>query len=240
MAKEEFGAQSKKRPFGVIIILILLVALLVPLTIYTISYVNELRTKALPTESPQDIELTNVSGTSVTISWSTPSQKTVGYVKYGTTSKLGEVAFDKRDEGSASGEFSLHYVELAGLTPSTKYYYVIVVGGKEYKRADEFYDFETGPVLETISTPLPIKGDVEDPSGGDEELIVLIYARKENEISSKLSALTSNKRYSFDLSNLRSADLEGAFTDLDGATLYCIAEGAERGEGEVEAIVRRL
>lgn len=240
VAEGEFATKSKEKSFVVIVIFILLVIVLIPLTIYTVNYINEIRTKALPTESPQEVEVTNVMDTSATISWQTPSQKTIGYVKYGDTTELTGVAFDKRDNGKVNGEYSLHYVELSDLTPSTTYYYAIVVGGKEYLNNESPYQFTAGQVLSTIRTPVPLKGDVEDPSLGSEEVIVFLYARNGEDISNKLSVLTSSKRYSFDLSNLRSLDLGNPFTDLDGTTLYFSANGAERGEGSVEVEVKQL
>ena len=239
MADDQFKGQPK-RTIGLLVVVVLLIAALVPLTIYTVNYVNELRTKALPTETPREIEVTNLTGTSATISWVTTSLQTVGYVKYGATNDLDEVAFDKRDAGEASGEYTLHYVELTNLVPNTTYYYAIIVGGTEYTRNGNPYDFQTGPILETVRTPVPIKGEVDDPTGGTEELIVFMYARKGSAISNRVSVLTSNKRYTFDLTNLRTVDLSSAFTDFEDATITFFAEGAERGEGSLETKIMQL
>jgi hypothetical protein len=238
MAEESLKQESKGKSVLVIILFILLVAILVPLTWYAINYINDIRTKALVTESPQKIEVTNVTSTSASISWITPTQKTVGYVKYGTSSELSDIAWDSRDKGEASGEYSLHYVNLTGLAPTTTYYYSIVVGGKEYE--EDTFPFTTASISETVSTPIPLKGSVEDPTGGTEEVIVFMYLEKDDKVSNKLSALTSGKRYTFDLSNLRLVDLSSAFSDFDDAVLYLSAEGAERGGGTVETKIIQL
>lgn len=236
-----FKRKTPKRSVKPIVIILLFIAIFIPATVFAVMYMVEIRTKALPTENPQKIEVTNIMDTSATLSWVTPSQKTVGYIKYGNTSDLNNVVFDKRDKDSANGEYSLHYVDITDLTANTVYYYVIVVGGKEYKKSDgEFYQFKTGSVIDTVTIPQPIKGTIEDSSGQGGEVIIYLYAQNGNNTSNKISTLTSDNRYTLDLANLRMSDLSGSFTDLDRATLYVFAEGAERGEGNVRTEIVQL
>lgn len=242
--KSSFKRKLQKRSVKPIVVIFLFIAVFIPATVFAVMYVIEIRTKALPTENPQKIEVTNIMDTSATLSWVTPSQKTVGYIKYGNTSDLNNVVFDQRDKDSANGEYSLHYVDITDLTANTVYYYVIIVGGKEYKQSDnEFYQFKTGNVIDTIVIPQPVKGTVEDSStnsGYNSEVIVYLYAQNGDTTSNKISALTLDKRYTLDLANLRMADLGGLFTDLNGATLYIFAEGAEKGEGSLRTEIVQL
>ncbi len=225
---------------GVVIIL-LLASVFIPATVFGVMKVIEIRSGAQPTESPKDIEVTNIFDTSATISWSTPGGKSIGYVKYGETANLDKIAFDKRDAKKAEGKYTVHYVELVDLSPSTLYYYSIFVDGKEHKKNEsEYYTFTTGAILENLNVPLPVKGAVEDNSESDEEIIVYLYAQKDTNISNKISVLTKNKKYTLDLSNLRVADLSEFFNDFDGATLYIMAQGGDRGKGDVKTEVLRL
>jgi len=231
--KETFKNKGNAKSLKSLAIIILLAAILIPISVIGVMYVLELRTEAGPTEKPQKVEVTNLLDTTATITWTTPSAETTGYVKYGTTTSLQNVAFDIRDIQESTGSYELHYIDLRELTPSTVYYYAMIVGGKEYKNDEEYYKFKTGPILDIIDTPKPVKGSVEDPSGGDEELVVYMYVEKDSKISNKLSTITSSKNYTLDLSNLRTSDLNDLFSDLDEATLHVFAEGAGRGEGSI-------
>lgn len=239
MAKD--NKKKKKRSYKTLIIVLLMASVFIPATFFAVMKVIEIRSSAKPTEEPKNIEITNIMDTSVSISWITPNKKTLAYVKYGKDKSVKNTAFDKRDGKKGEGEYSIHYVELLDLVPNTKYYYSIVVGSKEYKKSkDEYYTFTTGPILETIQTPLPVKGAVNDPSGDDEEVVIYVYAQNEGKTSNKISVLTTNKRYTLDLSNLRLADLSGYFTNVDGATLYILGQGGGRGEGSVQTEVLQL
>jgi hypothetical protein len=230
---DSFNNKGKTKSLRNLAIIILLAAILIPVSVMGVMYVLELRTEAGPTEKPQEVEVSNLLDTTATITWTTLSAETTGYVKFGTTSAVENVAFDTRDVSDATGSYELHYIDLIDLNPGTVYHYAIVVGGKEYKNGNEYYKFKTGPMLDVIDTPKPVKGSVEDPSGGNEELIVYMYVQKEDVISNKISTITSDKNYTLDLANLRTSDLNELFTDLDGATLHVFADGAGRGEGSI-------
>ncbi len=234
MAKEirdsEFTTKNR-RTLKPLVIIVLIAAVFLPLSIIAIDYVREIRTEALPTEKPQDIEVSNIGDTSATISWVTPGTETIGFIKYGPEGDLKFVGYDIRDEGSAEGKYTLHYVEIGDLVPGANYKYNIVVGGKEYDNDGKSYSFKTGPILETVQTPRPLKGEVEDSTGDSEEVIVYLYVKKNATISNKISTLTNEKRYTLDLSNLRTSDLSSYFSDLEGSSLYFTAQGADRGEG---------
>ena len=225
---------EEKRSYKTIIIVLIIAAILIPVTVYAVMYITEIRSKAYPTEKPQKVEITNVTDSSVTISWITQTELTIGFVKYSSTSSLTNTALDIRDKNKANGEFYNHYVEVTNLSSSSSYNYTIVVGGKEYKKENgEYYEFETGPTLQTVPTPLPIKGKVEDPSRGNEEVIIYMYLENDNDVSNKLSVITDGKVYTLDLANFRTINLNNTFTNLDGAILYILAQGADRGEGSI-------
>jgi len=232
--KSKFNHSKKIKSYKSIIIVLIIAAIFIPITIYAVKFVTEMRTEAAPTEKPRKIEVTNITDCSVTVSWVTPNVETIGFIEYGTSDSLTNTSFDLRDTEKSNKEYYNHYVEITNLTSSTSYNYGIIVGGKEYKRENgSYYSFETGETLSTVPTPLPVKGKVADPSGGSEEIIVYAYLENDGEISNKLSALTDSKQYALDLANFRKDDLSETFTLLDGATLYVLAQGADRGEGSV-------
>jgi len=182
-----FQTSKKERKINPLAIVLIITALFLPLTIYAFQYIAELRTKALPTEEPKKIEVTNILDTSATVSWITPSGGTIGFIKYGPTAKLESVGYDVRDTSGTNGDYTVHYVELVDLTPETQYYYTIDVGDKEYNNDGKMYSFKTGEIFESVRTPRPLKGEVEDASGSEEELIIYMYTQKGTKISSKIS-----------------------------------------------------
>ncbi len=233
--------QINKKPKWPVIIVLLIGVVFIPLTVFAVKYVIEIRTKALPTEDPKNLEITNIVDTSFSVSWTTSSQETKGYIKYSNTTDLKNIAYDKRDNNNKQEEYSVHYIDVSDLNANTTYYFVVYVGGTEYKNSDNGpYQVQTGSVIDSITVPQPIRGTIEDPYEEDEEVIVYLYAQNSQGISSKLSTLTQNKNYTFDLSNLRDSKLDDIFTDLDGSTLYITADGAGRGEGSVKTEIINL
>jgi len=233
--------KGKIRSIKPLIIILLTLALLIPISVYTVLYITEIRIKAKPTEQPEKIEVTNITDSSSVISWVTKTVETIGYVNYSNSEDLKNTALDVRDKDKANGKYYIHYVEITGLSVSSTYYYSIIVGGKEYKKSQsELYEFKTGSTISSLSTPQPIKGIVEDPSGSLEDIIIYLYVEKGNFISNKISTITTNKQYSLDLSNLRSMDLNNTFTDLNGSSLYILAQGGNRGEGTISTQILNL
>lgn len=233
-------AGGTKRSLRPVIVVLLISAVLLPISVLAVRYVIELRTEAGPTEEPKNVEITNVSDTSATISWITPGAETVGYIQYGTGPSPEFIAFDVRDDGENSERYTLHYVTIQELNPDTIYYFVIVVGGKEYKNDTAFYEFQTGPTLPGLQAPLPVIGEVDESAGTDQEYVVYVYAQYGENISNKISVLTNEQRYSIDLSNLRSQDLTTSFSQWEGARLYFLAQGFDGSEGTVVSQVKQL
>lgn len=221
---------KKVKNFKAVALILLITAVFLPLSVYAVLYYVDLRSKANVTEEPKDVQITNLTDTFATISWITPDNKTIGYVKFGVNN-YDNVAFDKRDVDSSKGSYNIHYVELQGLKPRTTYKFKVVVGGKEYDNPS--FNFTTGFTIETLKTPLPIIGEVSDPTNDEEEVIVFMYLKNGNDISAKNSTLTSSKRYSFDLSIIRTEDNKSYFENLNNATVYFIASGGKRGDGSI-------
>jgi hypothetical protein len=229
------SGNSKERSYKALAIVILFIAVLIPVTVYGVMRVLELRTQAGPTENPKNIEVTNITDTQVTISWITSSNDTVGFIKYGKDEKVEKRAFDIRDSEEKNDSYLVHSVDVKNLEPETSYYYLIVVGGKEYDNEGQLYTFETGETLESVTTPSPVKGEVN--SEDEAEVLVFLYAQKGSITSSTISTLTASKRYTLDLSNLRLADLSDYFGDLDGAKIFIQAEsGTDSGSIETEIL----
>lgn len=233
----DFGEDLKNRRNNKtlpLVIVILIVTALIPITYYAVNYyVNEIRTSATATEKPVGVEISNISDNSATVSWVTPSQETICFLKYGESDTLDKTAYDERDEAGETGEYKVHYVVLKGLSADTTYYYSIFVGGKEYMLPnDKPFELKTGTLLNDVGTPEPIIGEVEGEK--EEAVIVFLYLKNESGFSSTLSTLVEKEGYTFDLSNLRTSDLTAPFNNYEGSTVFLRVLDGNMNEGTIE------
>lgn len=114
-------------------------------------------------EQPQDVQITNVTGTTASIVWKTSIEVEGGVIQYGVSpAALGSFAPIEGEKSTS------HTVDLSLLTPATTYYFQIVYGENKIfdnggapwtfvtKGDGEGEDVKTGINLESIVTPTPI------------------------------------------------------------------------------------
>ena len=100
-------------------VLILIVG--VPLTVFAVYKGVQLISRAGEDPTPHDIVVSNVTSSSLTISWIT-DKSVNGYVIPVLNGTEQNPMLDKRGDGKRK----THYVEVKGLEPSTKYSFIIV------------------------------------------------------------------------------------------------------------------
>lgn len=151
------------------------------------------KSKADASLEPVDIQVTNLSESSFTVSWLTPAKETTGFVEYGEDqAKLGSSAPDTR---GSSGTYKTHYVVLEKLKPSTKYFFEINSNGRKFK---------TEPNTATTLSQLPQSPFPSDPVFGKALPNTIVYLYLDNGNQSIASALTAeNGTWTLDLSALR-------------------------------------
>lgn len=89
---------------------------------------------------PNSIRVSNITDSLTSISWITENAS-FGYIKYGLAGKtLNNVVYDDR---TTSDEYKLHHITIRGLSPESKYDFVIVSQGHEYKNEGKPFEFET-------------------------------------------------------------------------------------------------
>src|ERR1700722_479495 len=73
---------------------------------------------------PKNIQISNLSDTSFTISYTTDTES-VGTISYGTDPSTPNIALDDRaQQASGAADYQVHFITVKNLIPSTKYYYV--------------------------------------------------------------------------------------------------------------------
>lgn len=163
--------------------------------------------RATSETEPSKYRVTNVTATSLTISFYTV-EKTSGFIKYGTDpKKLNSQASDDRDQLSGNvGKYQLHHITVRGLQPNTTYYYVLGTGSRaEFDNDGEPFNTKTGSKL-TQSPPeaRTVYGSVSTAGGTPAEgSIVYLTADGVGEMSSMVK---SSGSWAIPLSKARSKD----------------------------------
>ena len=127
------------------------------------------RTQAQQPLSPQHIQITNVSDSSITVSWIT-SQPTSGFISFGETPNLGQTGLDDREtETEKTGVYLTHHVTLSNLKPETIYHFKIGSGRKLFDKDGKTFQAKTAPKNTSLSVSDPAYGQVFKPDGSAAE-----------------------------------------------------------------------
>jgi hypothetical protein len=184
---------SKKR--NIVTLIALIVGL--PLLVYASYQAVQLVTKASADTQPRNVLLSNLTTSSITITWTTDSQSrgTVTPVKGNTE---GTPVIDTR----GNTKRYTHFVELTGLEPNTSYTFIITSETTNYTQtADgETFTFKTAPITADTPTPNPVHGSVSGVSGDD----VIIFAElKDKSVYPVSATMPSGGNWIMDLSAFR-------------------------------------
>ena len=189
---------------------ILFVALGIPLTILLLKNQTVFESRALDSQEPKNIRITNISDQSFTITYLTEFPST-GSISYGLDKQLGESELDDLDK--EKGSFSpkkIHSISIKKLTPATKYYLTIISGSNTFLNNNVPFEVTTGPIISSASAAeQTIKGKVVLPDDNAPSE-TLVYLNAEN--SQLLSTVTAGDgKFSFSLKGLRTNDFSSYF-----------------------------
>lgn len=180
---------------------LLLVVVMVATVALLFERAGRLITRASPTIAPSQVEITNVTDTSFTVSWITPDPGSGAIVIEGPD-RQKQTMFDERDRG----KYLTHSVTIRNLKPSTQYRLRILSDGKQFLNNGKPYHITTGPTLSGAGSGLePAFGMVltadNQPADG-----ALVYLTLEG--SQKLSTLVKpSGSWLIPLNNARTANL---------------------------------
>lgn len=163
------------------------------------------RSQASITNTPKDVTITNLTATSATVSWLT-DQPASGFAEIGTTSSLGTVNKDDRDQ-STPGNYKIHFVTLLNLSPQTSYYLKITSGANIFPLTNPL-SFTTA-ANNLPSNYQPLIGTVVNQNNQpiNEALLILNI-----EGAQTLSAVTKvSGNFILPLADLKSSDLSQNF-----------------------------
>lgn len=168
-------------------------------------------TKATVGSVPKEIQITNITASSVTIAYLTDENAT-GAISYGPTDLMGEIALDENDEATGKpNEVRTHFITLKDLQPNTKYYFEIASGTQVATNNGSPYEVTTaaegGAPVDANPT---ISGSVALDDGTiPAEAIAYIETADSQKLATRVKP---DGTYSIPLAELRSKDLSTVVT----------------------------
>lgn len=191
---------------------------------------------ALPVnaEEKQNVRVSNISSSSVVISW-VADEKCIGTVHYGNSSdalNLTETDNSKRENG-------VIMVEIKDLSPSTAYYFEVVSGDTLDNNSGSYYTFRTAEISEEISMPSPILyGQVLlDNNENADGTIVYTTVEHDSMNSTPLSCMVFQGYWAIELSDLKHEN-GTAFTEWEiNDRVYIEIEGGKYGYENVTTFI---
>lgn len=175
-------------------ILILVIGL--PILIFASYQVVNLISKAGGDVTPKNVIISNLTTSSVTISWTT-EEKAQGSVVPVLNGNEKSPVIDKRGYSTRY----THYVEITDLEPDTSYDFLIVSNNSKYSdEGGKEFAFKTAPVTADAPTPNPIHGSVQGASGDD---VVLYALYKDKSVYPVSTIMPSGGNWIVDLSTFR-------------------------------------
>ncbi len=167
---------------------------------------SNLFSRAAPEQTPGQIKITNVTDSSLTVSWLTP-EATIGFVKYGADNSLNFTANDDRDQISGkTDEFAAHHVTVKNLNPTTTYSFKIGSDSKLFDNNGQPYQAKTAPAIRTAAPVNDVAyGTVVDQNNNPVSGAIIYFSLAN---ANPASALTkSSGSWVVPLNLIRSADL---------------------------------
>jgi hypothetical protein len=191
---------------------LLTLVLFIPFISWVVENNTIIPIKANPDHTPRDVQISNISDSSFTVSYVTTDMVTAS-IPYGQTEKFGEIAFDIRDASFGKPvAHTAHYITINKLKPNTTYYFTILSGPMTFKNGKDPYIVTTGSTLpDTSRVSKKIAGSVLLPDGNHPTETIVYALSSTSQLLSQLVQIDGS--YSMETKHLRSSSLD-AYTDI--------------------------
>ena len=179
---------------------------------------------AAPSQEPQNIKVSNIEDSSISLSWQT-SSPSLGFVTFGQQDPGEQIVLDDRDN-KVPQSHQLHYVTLKNLLPKTSYQYKIVSG----KIITKVFNFTTASVTTTQTGFNPVIGSVLDGKKSIDEGIAFLSI---SDATIQSSLVKNFGNFLIPLSSLRKQNLSDIYSLSSDTAAKVTIIGAN---GEVSAV----
>lgn len=190
--------------------------------------------RASVSKTPYDIQITNVTDTSFSVSYKT-SSPVPGSVSL-VNNKTQAVVLDDRDKSSGRiSSYALHHITVNQLSPSTTYAFS-VISNDTFLNEGKPFEVTTGEALEGTSSAFLVKGSVVYESKESVQGAI-VYVKAFN--SQVLSTLVNpDGSYLVNLSRIRTSDLK-AFAPLTENTILSVTIQGPQDSSSLTLLVKK-
>lgn len=214
---------------------IFVIALSIGVTSYLVGQNTFFQGHASPVSTPQNIRITNISDTSVTISYITPGS-VIGTLNFGKDTNLGQTITDDRDKDQIK-EHKIHTFSINNLSPSTRYFFAILSGQESFLNSGAPYQLTTGPALKALGNAGFIVGKVVTPDGKNpNEAEVFAISDGAAPLSTNVK---SDGTYTISLETLRKDDLS-SYLSLKSSSIIKLLVVSDSGSSSVQIQVKGI
>jgi hypothetical protein len=175
--------------------------------------------KAGPSSTPKDIQVTNISDSAFTLTYST-DESVIGTISFGEDQNiLDQTALDDKDQLSQKlNNYKSHSITANNLKPDTTYYFTITSGSDTINNNGQPFSIKTGmAITDPPNSQIPVSGRVINPDGTSPKdgLVFLTIPG-----AAKLSTLIKdNGTYILPINTLRNDALDGYFRISDDSKI---------------------
>lgn len=206
-----------------------IIVLAIGVTSYLVGQNTFFQGHASPTSTPENIRITNITDTSVTISYTTPGY-VLGTLNFGKDTTLGQTVTDDKDKNQIK-EHKIHSFSINNLSPSAKYYFSITSGQESFLNNGAPYQLTTGPNLKSTGNVGFIVGKVVSPEGKNPNEAE-VFATSDG-VSPLSTNIKNDGTYTISLENLRKEDLS-SFLSLKSSSIIKLLVISDTGSSSIQ------
>lgn len=174
--------------------------------------------RATGTDEPKAVQISNITDTSFTVSFSTDSA-VEGTITYGESENYGTVSLDERDlTDNIAKPHTVHSINITNLKPKTTYYFAVISGSTTYTNNDKPYIVTTATTLPATDGSTMVNGTVTKPDG-TKPTEAVVYLSTDG--SQTLSAIVKpDGTYMLDMGKLRNGQLDAFMPVTDKTEIH--------------------
>ncbi len=151
--------------------------------------------------APKDVRISNITDTSLTISWVT-DRETSGFVRWGENQN----SLSRTELDELATQSHTHTLTLRGLSPQTTYFFKINSGGEDFDNNGVPWQITTGSALATPNKTVLISGIILTATGEPAKNALVYLTIGGSSLLSTITSATGN--WVAPISSARTADLQ--------------------------------